>query len=577
MNTKLFSGVLLTNLGAILCAGCSLINPVTSALEQKLPQPAMAYEVKEEKVNIATRTSELLYTVIFRPVNKTEADCLLVRLPLPEGMQYRLFRDAFGEIWASRGYTTIIQNVRGFPPSTGTFDPFRHEQSDGQDTISWLLSQGVCPQVIHTWGGSYFGLTQMAISSLVTGSQMIQISSPLMHKVLFPGGAFALSTALFWSARNVDNRQVGRDDIYRAALGKTPLAAENELLGFNTPWLEEWYEKGKDPRFWETLGLIPTQKSRGPVLLMAGLYDPFLPAMVEDYLRLRKQAHPVKLVIGPWAHAATVKGADGQVRENYRLESIIRPLKWLEGPAATRDSPGVEVFMQGRNQWVSLKEFPPSGAEYTEWPISFSGISGGLLSGGKVKSPSGKTDDAGGDVQQEVVLTLDVKNPVESRGGVDLGFDYGPKSQSFLERRPDVAFRVGVPLPTALDIVGTPKLIAYVEKAECIPDLAVTLVDIFPDGTPYLITEGIKRLSSWTNEVTIDLWPTSYSILRGHRLGIAIAPSKFPKYDLPRCALQSNQSKIPLKLVNDSNHRWRLLLPVLTELPGLEPPERNDK
>jgi len=82
--------------------------------------------------------------------------------------------------------------------------------------------------------------------------------------------------------------------------------------------------------------------------------------------------------------------------------------------------------------------------------------------------------------------------------------------------------------------------VLYVSTTARNTDFTGKLVDVFPDGSAYNISDGILRRSydretqlrdTGSNEIAIDLWPTSYVIATGHKLRLEVSSSDYPHYD----------------------------------------------
>jgi putative CocE/NonD family hydrolase len=86
-------------------------------------------------------------------------------------------------------------------------------------------------------------------------------------------------------------------------------------------------------------------------------------------------------------------------------------------------------------------------------------------------------------------------------------------------------------------------------------DFTAKLVDVFPDGRAYNLSEGIVRVSR-PREVAIDLWPTSNVFLPGHRVRLEVSSSNFPRYD--RALLPAFQT-----IFHDALRPSRLMLPIV--------------
>ena len=107
-----------------------------------------------------------------------------------------------GRLFAERGYQVVIQSVRGTFGSEGRFDPFRNEQSDGRATLDWIAGQPWFDGRLATFGPSYLGLTQWAVSgdtpAYLRAMALEVTASDFRTAVTYPGGSFALETGLAW-------------------------------------------------------------------------------------------------------------------------------------------------------------------------------------------------------------------------------------------------------------------------------------------------------------------------------------------------------------------------------------------
>src|SRR5690606_17490976 len=98
-------------------------------------------------------------TELFVPQNGVRSPTLLMRVP------YGLRGFAtVGEVYAERGYNTVIQACRGTAESEGEFEPLAHEREDGLDTLAWIEAQPWFDGRLGLSGPSYLGYAQWAIS-----------------------------------------------------------------------------------------------------------------------------------------------------------------------------------------------------------------------------------------------------------------------------------------------------------------------------------------------------------------------------------------------------------------------------
>ncbi len=129
---------------------------------------------------------------IFR--KKSKGPTLLVRLPY-----WKDSLSILGYLLSSFGYVTVLQDIRGCAHSGnhGTNSFTFYETSDGVETLRWISKRFWYNGRLAMWGGSYFGLTQLAVSEnnegLLTCLCPIQCSmSNFLHH---PGGLTQLGEA----------------------------------------------------------------------------------------------------------------------------------------------------------------------------------------------------------------------------------------------------------------------------------------------------------------------------------------------------------------------------------------------
>jgi putative CocE/NonD family hydrolase len=285
----------------LLLLACNSCNPAVPILDRSLRSPNPHLPVVKTRHFVPMSDGTRLSTLVYSVSNSSgDLPCLLIRLPLPTGMKHTFFSSTLARAFAERGFHTIVQNIRGWPPSEGKFEPFAHERSDGVDTLRWIrtLPFGACQ--VHTWGGSYFGITQWAIADLTSGAKVIQISSPLLAKTLFPNETFDAASALFWIGRN-SGTLPSAEAILDSILENPLENAEQAIAGASVPYYRDWLLRGSEQAYWQSLIQHPPyQDVRGPALLMAGWFDPFLEGQIIDFQGLARRKESTALVIGPW-------------------------------------------------------------------------------------------------------------------------------------------------------------------------------------------------------------------------------------------------------------------------------------
>jgi len=134
----------------------------------------MSFHVDKD-VMVAMRDGVELATDVWRPSGVDSAPTLLVRLPYSKDMiglyAYGLVPNVFQLVEA--GYAVVFQDCRGTFRSGGEFVPMLNEESDGADTIAWLLDQPWCDGNVGTFGMSYLGFVQWAVDRGVPGVKAV--------------------------------------------------------------------------------------------------------------------------------------------------------------------------------------------------------------------------------------------------------------------------------------------------------------------------------------------------------------------------------------------------------------------
>ncbi|MGQ0594662.1 MAG: CocE/NonD family hydrolase, partial [Gammaproteobacteria bacterium] len=111
---------------------------------------------------------------------------------------------------------------------------------------------------------------------------------------------------------------------------------------------------------------------------------------------------------------------------------------------------------------------------------------------------------------------FDPQSPVPTRGGAILGPRAGVHLQKDVESRRDVLVYTTDVLQHEMEVTGPIKAELFVHTSVPSTDFTVKLVDVYPDGRAYNVSDGILRRNYETREnsrnqptrISIDLWPT---------------------------------------------------------------------
>ncbi|HEY1495705.1 MAG TPA: CocE/NonD family hydrolase, partial [Candidatus Solibacter sp.] len=219
---------------------------------------------------------------------------------------------------------------------------------------------------------------------------------------------------------------------------------------------------------------------------------------------------------------------------------------WFDQFLMGKDSPllsqpPVKIFVMGANKWREETAWPPEQARTKLFYLE---------SGGKANSLSGDGSLIDGPARKTVAdqFVFDPYTPVPTRGGAvccnPKVFPWGPLDQRLVEQRKDVLVYSTPPLKHEVEVIGPVQAVLYVASSARDTDFTAKLVDVFPDGTARILTDGILRLryrnslekpelakAGEVYRVTVDAGVTSNVFLKGHRIRVEISSSNFPRFD----------------------------------------------
>lgn len=487
----------------------------------------------ERTVGFTTSEGFQLLADVHHPKGLKKTPTILVRIPFTNTFGNRSRSDVIGRYWASRGYTVVVQGTRGRYKSGGQFYPLVHERQDGLETLQWLEKRSWYDGRLVMWGGSAFGHTQWAVADqLAPDALFVQIASTNFRTMFYPGDAFSLESALYWAirSRGQEDRTV---DIARLERGlqTLPIIEADDVAIGDTDFYNDWLLNKNNDDFWKKVdGVNRTETLQAPVLLMGGWFDPFLPTQIEDFKNITTQAKgkvasETRLIIGPWGHALSLK-LPGTLKEYpYRQASVAPSIPWFDYQLGITqqplDVPRVRLFIMGVNEWRDENEWPLARAKHT--PFYLHGK--GMLNEAVPEK----------DVEPDHYVYYP-QNPVPSAGGAMLGTRAGIQIQNEIEKRDDVLVYSTSPLSKPVEVTGPVRAVLYVATDAVSTDFTAKLVDVYPDGTAYNLSDGIIRRSYDPSgkepiKVEIEFWPTSNVFFKGHKIRLEVSSSNFPRYD----------------------------------------------
>ncbi len=542
-------------------------------------QEAFEVDVRTE-VKIPMRDGVELSANIFLPKAPGKFPVVLIRSPYGKGDE----KNGDGLFYAGRGYVLVSQDCRGKGSSQGVWEPFANERSDGRDTQKWLLEQPWCNGSVGTAGGSYVGFTQW-ISAPNAGDHL-KAMFPVVPLVdtygdgVYIDGALNLALMMGWGSmvalrpgEQVAMYTWGEQDWTRA-FRTLPLKEWDRALGRKVQYLRDWVAHPHFDEYWAARGVRNQwQDITVPICAVGGWYDIFSRSVFEHInavraksrsLGVRKHQH---LVMGPWGHGISQDGKVGDL--NFGKESVIslREMQtkwfdcWLKGDKTGAEAwPAFRIFVMGRNQWRDEQQWPLERTEYTPYYFHSEGSANTAEGDGKLATAKPEQEPSN-------EFVYDPNDPVPTAGGCNLvGCPAGPRDQSQVEKRNDVLVFTSEALKTELEVTGPVKVILYAASTAKDTDFTAKLLDVYSDGRPFNLCDGIARASCgvglWPARLggilpshqgrdalatyksdpsliqpgkvyryEIDLWVTSNVFLPGHKIRVEISSSNFPRFD----------------------------------------------
>jgi len=491
-----------------------------------------------EKTAVPMRDGATLPTEVWKPTEGTFPAILT-----------RAYRPGFArdhERFTAAGYVYVGQQTRNDGGSDGS--RFLHDARDGYDALTWVAAQPWCNGDIAMYGKSYWAATQWLVAP-EQHPHLKAIVPQNMNPDIWDCGYWrsgALNLAMTATGRAYDDvtkdkvTEYGWEKFYR----HLPLIDLDEAVAGrpNRLWKDYITHSSYDD-YWQSFSIRNRyRRIRIPAYLMCGWYDYYTGATFRYYNRLKKlgAASEIRVIVNPGDHLNRIPG-DRDFGPDAPKDEVGLAVEWLDflfrGTNAEIGSEApIRIFVMGANQWRGEWEWPLARTEFTPYYLHGHG--------GLDTIPPGDESPA--------TYIYDPENPVPALGGnhscleVESGLvSTGPVDQRSNEDREDILIFTSDPVEVDTEVTGpiVVKLHAATDGTDT--DFVAKLIDVYPDGTAFNLTEGIIRArfreSIWEPprllepgeiyEYTIELLPTSNLFLRGHSIRVHITSSNFPLWD----------------------------------------------
>jgi len=475
------------------------------------------------------RDNTKLATSIYLPSNGGPAfPVILIRSVY--GRDNDIMFDHLGNPLNTSGIALVTQDTRGHGDSEGTRMAFANDgwgaNEDGVDTVNWVKAQPWCNGKIGTFGASALGITQVLLAPAThdLACQVIIQASSNFYGVFLAGGVFQKDLGERYS----------------------------KLMGHQEA-MKRYSEHPAYDDFWKEYNAEARAADiTAPAVHVSGWFDLYPQGAINNFVTRQHQGGKgakvnQKLIMGPWAHAISQKLGEVTSKDNARFNRnayVMRFVKyWLQGEQnGIMGEPAVQYYIMGDffdpsapgNEWRTAADWPP----YPITPTSFY-----LADKGRLETEPPQAEN----VKQ--TYAFDPNDPCPTRGGTNGGMlgalPAGPFDQRPVSGRPDVLKFETAVLNEPLEITGPVRVQLYISSDAPDTDFTAKLVDIYPDGREFNMTDGIQRVkfrksfekpeplpAGEIGEVDIDLWSISLNFNKGHKIGVQISSNNWPRFEV---------------------------------------------
>ena len=495
-------------------------------------------QVSEQLVRIPIESGAVLAATLYLPEGDGPFATLMEALPYRMNDITSSYADGYHRFASEGNFAVLRVDVRGTGLSTG-ISPDEYpdvERRDLRAAIEWVATQPWSTGKVGMLGTSYSGFNSLhmameGVPQLGAVAAMYATDDRYTDDVHYMGGALRaldlIDYPLYMVAMN--------------ALPPAPAAFDGDWaaewqyrLDQYEPWLLEWLRHPTPDPSWRRGSVRLGPGSNGyerytcPVLIISGWADGYR----NNTFRAIEHMADWYLLAGPWSHKDP-----STARPGPNLDCDLELIRFFDqhlrgGPPAAatrgrvfvrRPTPPEPDLALHEGQWVEVDEWPPPGLAITTLTVA---------------GPSDAADHL--PVQGDVgVMAWN-----SCAGGLPWGQP--------LDQRIDNARSLTYDWSHAEETMLLGNAVAHlrVVSSASVGHVSVKLCDVAPDGTSTLITRGFLDLAQrgvwpidafgtvdaapsavvpgeWV-DVAIELEATTWVLVPGHRLRLAVAGTDWP-------------------------------------------------
>jgi len=472
---------------------------------------------------IAMSDGDSLQGDVYLPAGPVAFEVILIQTPYNKDNFSWSLPMGVGLDLDSQPFAFVVVDWRGFYGSSGADVTSVDRGQDAYDICDWIISKPWHLDKIGTWGPSALGGIQY---------QLIGKQHP-NHTCAVPIVANAqFSYASYFTGGVLEEARLSQLDML--GYGLSPVVLANPY--YSTTW-----QFAENSTWFADDIIIPT-------LQIGGWYDHNIDEMMTFYTASRSDAAVAVqdeqwLLVGPWVHGGT--GAA------YVGSSIQGELNYPNAEFKS-DSMAWDFFeyylLDSVNNWentalITYYEIGGNDVWQTSNADDITASSNEVL---YLNSANRLTTENG---NGNSTFISDPGNPSPTIGGATLssGLEQGPYDQTYLDGRSDIYTFSSDTLLQEVSVTGRIWLDLYISADVLDCDVSIRLVDVYPDGTNMLITDGIKRLRfrdgytladeemmvpGTVYNVQVELPFTNYTWLPDHQIKIYVGGNHSTRFNV---------------------------------------------
>jgi len=473
-------------------------------------------------VSIPMRDGKFLAADVYVPTGSTPFSTILIQTPYNKNAFRNGLPLGYLQNVNSSPYCWVVLDWRGFYGSVSATIASPQRGQDGYDAIDWIIAQTWSNGKVGTWGPSALGVIQYQTAKENHPNHICTVPMVAQPQTAYDG---------YFYGGVLEKSRLEQLDALGYGLSTTIMA--------NTYYSPTW-------QFTENTTWYPSSL-KIPTLQIGGWYDHNIDDMVDWYPATRTSADlSVRdkqwFLIGPWVHGGTgaayvgsaVQGELTYPMAAQKCDTMARAFfefYLLNDANGWESTSPIMYYELGKDSWAYSNA---TSIEITNTEDLFFKENGEL----NILTGTGST-----------AFVVDPKNPSPTLGGSTLkeGLAQGPLDQISLEGRSDVLTFSTPDLVNEVSVSGRIKVNVFVDCDQPDADIAIRLVDVYPDGRNMLINDGIRRMrfrNGYTVadevfmtpgnvfNVEVELPFVNYTWKEGHQLKVYVSGNNSTRWDV---------------------------------------------